>query len=92
MYGGKQFCRIAYSNGAPLLPLFGRSGRTLEAESNPRVGTALAIGPEGGWTDSELTTFRDSGWTFASLGPTILRAETAAIAALAIVTQLISNE
>jgi 16S rRNA (uracil1498-N3)-methyltransferase len=44
----------------------------------------LAIGPEGGWTEAELAAFRDAGWRFASLGPTILRAETAAIAATAI--------
>ncbi|MGZ4822645.1 MAG: RsmE family RNA methyltransferase [Terriglobales bacterium] len=44
----------------------------------------LAIGPEGGWTDEELSAFAAAGWTSASLGPTILRAETAAIAALAI--------
>ena len=41
----------------------------------------LAIGPEGGWTPDELDLFAQSGWKAASLGPTILRAETAAIAA-----------
>ncbi len=46
---------------------------------------ALAIGPEGGWTDDELHIFTGVGWLAASLGPNILRAETAAIAALAIV-------
>lgn len=46
--------------------------------------TLLAIGPEGGWTDDELEAFRKAGWTVASLGPTILRAETAAIAGCAI--------
>ena len=45
---------------------------------------SLAIGPEGGWTDEELAAFTSSGWVTASLGQNILRAETAAIAALAI--------
>ncbi len=45
---------------------------------------ALAVGPEGGWTDDELQGFASSRWIAASLGDTILRAETAAIAALAI--------
>jgi len=45
---------------------------------------ALAIGPEGGWTEDELRWFEHAGWASASLGPTILRAETAAIAAVAI--------
>jgi len=45
---------------------------------------ALAIGPEGGWTDDELSSFQTSQWIAASLGDGILRAETAAIAALAI--------
>ena len=44
----------------------------------------LAIGPEGGWTERELSEFREAGWTSASLGKTILRAETAAIAAVAV--------
>ncbi len=44
----------------------------------------LAIGPEGGWAEDELQLFRTEGWISASLGSTILRAETAAIAASAI--------
>jgi 16S rRNA (uracil1498-N3)-methyltransferase len=51
--------------------------------SQPSVLT-LAIGPEGGWTGDELQWFRESGWATASLGDTILRAETAAIVATAL--------
>lgn len=46
---------------------------------------ALAVGPEGGWAEDEMRLFAESGWTAASLGERILRAETAAIASLAIV-------
>jgi 16S rRNA (uracil1498-N3)-methyltransferase len=44
----------------------------------------LLAGPEGGWTDRERAAIADANWTPVSLGDTILRAETAAIAALAI--------
>ena len=45
----------------------------------------VAIGPEGGWTDAERTAMHHHGWLAASLGNTILRAETAAIASAAII-------
>ena len=51
----------------------------------------LAIGPEGGWTEEELQFFQKEGWISTSLGPTILRAETAAIAAVAIVLSEMSG-
>ena len=44
----------------------------------------LAFGPEGGWTEQELAAFREAGWNQASLGSTILRVETAVIAAVAV--------
>ena len=44
----------------------------------------LAIGPEGGWTTEEMGLFTQHAWTHVTLGPRILRAETAAIAAIAI--------
>ena len=51
----------------------------------------LAVGPEGGWTPGELKKFDQSNWKSATLGPTILRAETAAIAALAIALSLLQQ-
>ena len=51
---------------------------------HPQEALTLAIGPEGGWTEAEVELFQKSGWQFASLGPTILRSETAAVAALAV--------
>ena len=45
---------------------------------------ALAIGPEGGWTPEEMTLFTQHHWQPVTLGRRILRAETAAIAAIAI--------
>jgi 16S rRNA (uracil1498-N3)-methyltransferase len=49
-------------------------------------GIMLAVGPEGGWTAAEIALFVRAGWHSATLGPRILRVETAVIAALAIVS------
>jgi 16S rRNA (uracil1498-N3)-methyltransferase len=49
----------------------------------------LAIGPEGGWAPEEEALFDAQGWQAVSLGPRILRAETAAIAALAVVASML---
>jgi 16S rRNA (uracil1498-N3)-methyltransferase len=51
----------------------------LEAASS----IAFAVGPEGGWVEDELAQFTAAGWCSVTFGSTILRAETAAIAALA---------
>jgi len=51
----------------------------------------LAIGPEGGWTEDELKLFAENGWHSVSLGSTILRAETAAIAGTAITMSILSR-
>jgi 16S rRNA (uracil1498-N3)-methyltransferase len=51
------------------------------AEAAPR---AIVVGPEGGFAESELAQARARGLRVATLGPRVLRAETAAVAALAI--------
>lgn len=45
----------------------------------PQNVSAL-VGPEGGWTDEEIETARECGWSIVTLGGRTLRAETAAIA------------
>jgi 16S rRNA (uracil1498-N3)-methyltransferase len=54
-------------------------------ESYETQDITLLVGPEGGWTSDELNVFVASGLTPVRLGATILRIETAAVAAAAIV-------
>jgi 16S rRNA (uracil1498-N3)-methyltransferase len=56
----------------------------LPSERRAQDCVAVFVGPEGGWTDRERAAIAAAGWAAVSLGPEILRAETAAIAALAI--------
>ena len=53
--------------------------------------TALLVGPEGGFTDEELAEARAAGFVACSLGPNILRGETAAIAAIAATVALLQQ-
>lgn len=62
---------------------------SMEAAQNQMPTLELAFGPEGGWAPEEEALFDASGWRAASLGPRILRAETAAIAALAVVASFL---
>jgi 16S rRNA (uracil1498-N3)-methyltransferase len=52
---------------------------------NVSTGVALLIGPEGGFAPEEVALARHAGWQIVTLGPRILRAETAALAAVAII-------
>ncbi len=57
----------------------------LEGLKTDSARIRLAVGPEGGWTPEEEKLFAGEGWMPVSLGPRILRAETATIAAVSIV-------
>jgi 16S rRNA (uracil1498-N3)-methyltransferase len=57
-----------------------------EAAGDEMPALEIAIGPEGGWAPEEEALFDANGWRAATLGPRILRAETAAIAALAVIS------
>jgi 16S rRNA (uracil1498-N3)-methyltransferase len=58
--------------------------RVVPAQRPGAIRIAVLIGPEGGWTASERQLAINAGWQPASLGPQVLRAETAASAAIAI--------
>jgi 16S rRNA (uracil1498-N3)-methyltransferase len=61
----------------------------VDAAQNQMPVLELAFGPEGGWSPEEEALFDANGWRAASLGPRILRAETAAIAALSVVASFL---
>ena len=66
--------------------LFDMSGSKFNS-NNKSENKNLFIGPEGGWTEEEIKKAREAGFQISSLGTNTLRAETAAIVA----TYLISN-
>jgi 16S rRNA (uracil1498-N3)-methyltransferase len=69
---GQRLC-LDEAGGQPLLRVY-----------DPALPASLLAGPEGGWTDAERERIARAGWTPVTLGPRILRAETAVIAALAV--------
>ena len=61
-------------------------------EGRRTTKAVLAIGPEGGWTESEFALAQSSDFLEASLGRLILRTETAVIAALASLTYALGDQ
>lgn len=57
----------------------------------PPAGAALLVGPEGGFTDAEIESARAAGFWPTDLGPRVLRAETAAVAAAAILQHALGD-
>ena len=58
----------------------------LQSQLTPALPVTLAVGPEGGWTSTEIATALAHRYVAVSLGPAILRAVTAPITALSLVT------
>jgi 16S rRNA (uracil1498-N3)-methyltransferase len=76
----------------PRLLFAERGGQSLAAALEPFLAevqsmTAL-VGSEGGWTDEEIQAARAADWRITTLGGRILRAETAAIAVIALLQHL----
>jgi 16S rRNA (uracil1498-N3)-methyltransferase len=70
---------LAHPGGRPL--------RDLQRASE--TGVVIAVGPEGGFSDAEVAASQTAGWTSVSLGPRILRVETAA---LVLAARIAANE
>ena len=85
--------RAAQVADAALLPWEGEAGVTISAAlAGKRPSTiAVFIGPEGGWTEEEVANGRAHGLLPVTLGPRILRAETAAVVSAALVMQSIGE-
>lgn len=69
--------RLEEAEAQPLL-------RSMPAQPCREDRIAILVGPEGGWTEAERMEANEHGWQPVSLGPLILRAETASIAAAAV--------
>jgi len=66
--------------------------REVLSKAGTSAKAALAIGPEGGWTEKEIAAARNAGFLGASLGKLILRTETAVIASLAAINYALGTE
>jgi len=83
----EEAARAASSNAAAIL---------LDASGSPfpaglAAPVALWIGPEGGWSPAELSAAEGAGWMRARLPGAVLRAETAAVAALVLALRSIDS-
>ena len=65
--------------------------KTLTDSMNPVKQALIVLGPEGGFADQEIEKARELGFTISGLGPRILRAETATIAACTLIQFLFGD-
>lgn len=83
------FLRILLAEQERTTTLRNALAEAMSKEGNVMPDLRMAIGPEGGWAAEEEALFDDEGWKAVSLGPRILRAETAAITAMAVAVALL---
>jgi 16S rRNA (uracil1498-N3)-methyltransferase len=70
--------------------LYAAMQAALQQAAVEKPAVELAVGPEGGWTADEEALFAVEGWQAVSLGPRILRAETAGITAMAVIAAMLA--
>ncbi len=92
--GQSRLPSIVYPVGVPeaftiksdLKIIFSENHKNEPLPSQLKTGSiAVAVGPEGGWTEKELEAALSGGFVPCGLGPRILRAETAAVTALSLI-------
>ena len=76
---------VALDNIEPTASLQGFLSSKFSADEVKRAGVVAAIGSERGWTDNERQLFQEKGFTLCSMGERVLRTETAATTAVAII-------
>lgn len=79
------FLAEAATAGATRLVMMPRTGSNLSGLPAPRESLTLLVGPEGGLTEDECAAALGCGYRALRLGPRVLRADTAGLAAVAAV-------
>lgn len=82
---GNTCIRVALDNIEPTASLQGFLSSQFSADEVKRAGVVAAIGSERGWTANERKLFRERGFTLCGMGERVLRTETAATTAVAII-------
>ena len=73
---------LRLDSGVTKLIMQPEHGKRLAKLSKPAGKLTLLIGPEGGFSDSEIKRSCEAGYQIINIGPRILRTETAALAAI----------
>ena len=82
---GNDSIRVALDNIDPTASLQGFLSSQFSADEAKTAGVVAAIGSERGWTANERNLFRERGFTLCGMGERVLRTETAATTAVAII-------
>jgi len=78
---------LADASDSRLLALDPSASLPLAQAIDGSAAYTIAVGPEGGWTEEELSSLQDGGAVAVNLGPRVLRARLAPIVAAAILVQ-----
>jgi 16S rRNA (uracil1498-N3)-methyltransferase len=87
--GDAQAVRLVLAEQERSTTLHHALSEALDAAGDDVPAIRMAVGPEGGWAAEEEALFDTENWKPVSLGPRILRAETAAITAMAVTAALL---